>query len=43
MLPSVYWGDAEAWKENLLLSRFAAPTSAGILFTMLAALHLKSS
>ncbi len=43
MLPSVYWGDAEAWKENLLLSRFAAPTSAGILFTMLAALKLKSS
>ena len=33
----------EAWKENLLLSRFAAPTSAGILFTMLAALGLKSS
>lgn len=43
LLPSAYWGDAEAWKENLLLSRFAAPTSAGILFTMLAALHLKSS
>jgi len=43
MLPSVYWADGEAWKENLLLSRFAAPTSAGILFTMLAALHLKSS
>ena len=33
----------EAWKENLLLSRFAAPTSAGILFTMLAAIGLKSS
>ena len=33
----------EAWKENLLLSRFAAPTSAGILFTMLAAAGLKSS
>ena len=30
-------------KENLLLSRFAAPTSAGILFTMLAAIGLKSS
>lgn len=36
-------GDTAAWKENLLLSRFAAPTSAGILFTMLAALHLKRS
>lgn len=43
LLPSVYWGDGTAWKENLLLSRFAAPTSAGILFTMLAALQLKSS
>ena len=43
LLPPSLWGSAEAWKENLLLSRFAAPTSAGILFTMLAALHLKSS
>lgn len=43
LLPSVYWGSWEAWKENLLMSRFAAPTSAGILFTMLAALGLKSS
>ena len=43
LLPPEYWGDWEAWKENLLMSRFAAPTSAGILFTMLAALKLKSS
>lgn len=43
LLPPEYWGSWEAWKENLLLSRFAAPTSAGILFTMLAALGLKSS
>ena len=43
LLPPGYWGDAGAWKENLLLSRFAAPTSAGILFTMLAALNLKQS
>lgn len=43
LLPSPLWGSGEAWKENLLLSRFAAPTSAGILFTMLAALKLKSS
>ena len=43
LLPSDLWGSSEAWKENLLLSRFAAPTSAGILFTMLAALHLKKS
>lgn len=41
LLPPALWHSAEAWKENLLLSRFAAPTSAGILFTMLAALHLK--
>lgn len=43
LLPPDYWTSGEAWKENLLLSRFAAPTSAGILFTMLAALSLKQS
>ena len=43
LLPPDYWHSWEAWKENLLLSRFAAPTSAGILFTMLAAIGLKSS
>lgn len=43
LLPPDYWQSWEAWKENLLLSRFAAPTSAGILFTMLAAIGLKSS
>lgn len=43
LLPSELWSSPEAWKENLLLSRFAAPTSAGILFTMLAALNLKRS
>ena len=43
LLPPPLWGSGEAWKENLLLSRFAAPTSAGILFTMLAALSLKQS
>ena len=31
----------EAWKETLLIGRFAAPTSAGILFTMLAAAGLR--
>ena len=40
LLPPDLWSSGEAWKENLLLSRFAAPTSAGILFTMLAALKL---
>ncbi len=43
LLPSHYFTDWAAWKETLLLSRFAAPTSAGILFTMLAAAGLKSS
>ena len=43
LLPSNYFTDWAAWKETLLLSRFAAPTSAGILFTMLAAAGLKSS
>lgn len=43
MLPSEYFSNWEAWKENLLLSRFAAPTSAGILFTMLAGAGLKNS
>lgn len=43
LLPSDCWSSGDAWKENLLLSRFAAPTSAGILFTMLAAIGLKAS
>lgn len=43
LLPGDLWGSWDAWKENLLLSRFAAPTSAGILFTMLAAAGLKAS
>lgn len=43
LLPPEFWNSWEVWKENLLLSRFAAPTSAGILFTMLAAIGLKSS
>ena len=43
LLPSDLWSSGDAWKENLLLSRFAAPTSAGILFTMLAALHLNKT
>lgn len=43
LFPSTLWGSGDLWKETLLISRFAAPTSAGILFTMLAALKLKSS
>ncbi len=40
MLPSDFWGNADAWKETLLAGRFAAPTSAGVLFSMLAAAGL---
>ena len=43
LLPSDLWSSGDAWKETLLLSRFAAPTSAGILFSMLAALGLQQS
>lgn len=43
LLPVSYFGSFDAWKESLLLSRFAAPTSAGILFTMLACLGLGTS
>lgn len=43
LLPADLFTSWDAWKENLLLSRFAAPTSAGILFTMLASAGLKNS
>ena len=43
LLPQNMWGNGDAWKETLLLSRFAAPTSAGILFSMLAAMKLQKS
>ncbi len=40
MLPGEIWNDFAAWKETLLAGRFAAPTSAGVLFSMLAAAGL---
>jgi hypothetical protein len=40
MLPAEFWGSFVAWKETLLAGRFAAPTSAGVLFSMLAAAGL---
>jgi hypothetical protein len=40
MLPPDVWGNLAAWKETLLAGRFAAPTSAGVLFSMLAAAGL---
>ena len=43
LMPEGQFWNWEMWKNNLLLSRFAAPTSAGILFAMLAAVGLKQS
>lgn len=43
MMPADWCSNGAVWKESLLLSRFAAPTSAGILFTMLAAIGLQKS
>jgi hypothetical protein len=40
VLPSTEWGTLAAWQETLLAGRFAAPTSAGVLFSMLAAAGL---
>jgi Kef-type K+ transport system membrane component KefB len=40
LLPSDSWGTLAAWQETLLTGRFAAPTSAGVLFSMLAAAGL---
>lgn len=43
LLPTDAWASWPAWKEALLASRFAAPTSAGVLFAMLAAAGLSST
>jgi len=43
MLPADFWRDDRTWRETLLAGRFAAPTSAGVLFTMLAAAGLAST
>ena len=40
MAPPILWQTGDLWKESLLLSRFASPTSAGVLFSMLAAAGL---
>ncbi|MXX78128.1 MAG: sodium:proton antiporter [Gemmatimonadales bacterium] len=40
MLPPEYWTSFDAIRETLLAGRFAAPTSAGVLFSMLAAAGL---
>lgn len=43
LLPDGVWGQWEAWQETLLAGRFAAPTSAGVLFSMLAAAGLSAT
>ena len=43
LMPAEWHASGAVWKETLLLSRFAAPTSAGILFAMLAAIGLQKS
>jgi len=43
MLPADTWGLGQTWKESLLAGRFAAPTSAGVLFAMLAAAGLSAT
>ncbi len=43
MLPPGSYESFEAWKETLLSGRFAAPTSAGVLFSMLAAAGLSAT
>jgi Kef-type K+ transport system membrane component KefB len=40
MAPRSMWGEGDLWKEMLLQGRFASPTSAGVLFSMLAAAGL---
>lgn len=43
LIPSEHWESWPVWKESLLASRFAAPTSAGVLFSMLAAAGLAAT
>ncbi len=43
LTPAEQWFNDSSWKDMLLLGRFAAPTSAGVLFTMLTAAGLGST
>lgn len=43
MAPPAMWSSIDLWKENLLTARFASPTSAGVLFSMLAAAGLAAT
>lgn len=41
--PTELWSSWNTWKEALLVGRFASPTSAGVLFSMLAAAGLAAT
>jgi Kef-type K+ transport system membrane component KefB len=43
LMPDGAWTSFEAWTHALLAGRFAAPTSAGVLFSMLAAAGLSAT
>jgi len=43
MAPRELWGHVDQWKGALLLARFSSPTSAGVLFSMLAAAGLSAT
>jgi Kef-type K+ transport system membrane component KefB len=43
LMPPGAWATYDGWAETLLASRFAAPTSAGVLFSMLAAAGLSAT
>lgn len=43
MAPREIWGHGDVWRESLLQGRFASPTSAGVLFAMLAAAGLAAT
>lgn len=43
LMPPRAWATYEGWTEALVTARFAAPTSAGILFSMLAAAGLSAT
>ncbi len=43
MTPPDAWGEMDIWTAALLAGRFAAPTSAGVLFSMLAAAGLSGT
>ena len=43
MSPAAAWGGGDKWKASLLEGLFAAPTSAGVLFSMLAAAGLAAT